>query len=499
MAAYTFNNPNLTGTEIERRLEYVHYLELLYSNPIGFEFDTASGSPILKIIDANGHLFTPPPSFYDTWEITGNIRRCVRNRTTGIISYGINNRGDGLDLTGASGDVLVEIPTGKYKIVQSGTKLQFYVAPNSCNDPSYSAHPVALQRSNTQKSKIYVGAYEASIRDDAGVLKLQSVANTQPCTGASIKYLNFTNGLTAFTIGETITQGSAVGIVMDFHKSSGTWGTDANGTLYLRSVTGSFTTGALTGSSGGSATSSGSTATVGCNLTQLESYGNSIGSGFGICNVWTYAWIQLLMYLEYASLNLQSTLAPGITGGTAIRLTGSDSIDSPSMTTPNGTGIGNGVAISNTPFRWRGLENLWGNTGEFIIGINMFISAGDGPGSYRIIKRTGVNTPTLSETVTSGTYETGSSAVPLTNGYITGIQTDELGALTFMPSNVSGGSSLTYLCDQFLGPGYDPSTVVFGGSYAKGTAAGVSYRSATLHTGWDDATVGCRIEYIPQS
>lgn len=81
--------------------------------PVGIEWDTSSNSPTLTKIDVNGNVITPTVSFFDNHAIWGRIRRCVRNRTTGAISYGTNPRGDGLTLDGTTGDVLVEIPNAK--------------------------------------------------------------------------------------------------------------------------------------------------------------------------------------------------------------------------------------------------------------------------------------------------------------------------------------------------------------------------------------------------
>jgi hypothetical protein len=392
--------------------------------PVGIEWDTASTSPTLTRIDVNGNVITPTTSFFDNHVIWGRIRRCVRNRTTGAISYGTNPRGDGLTLDGTAGDVMVEFPSAKYKYEVSGTKMRWWLAPLNSNYPGFSVHPAAVQRGGTVRSKFYTGAFESYGYLDGSTFKLGSASGKTPVTGA-VAYPNLPN----------------------------------SGRL---------------------------------NLDDAELYAKNAGFS-GITNVWTYAYLQLLMYIEYGTFDIQTALGRGVVDlvsgeNFAGKLTGADSIDSRIGT--NGTGVGSGTN-GQTPVCWRGIENLWGNCWEFIAGLNMYLS----DGSYRILKRDGTGTPAA--TLGAGSYETGSGTVPITaDGYINGIQSDELGALAFIPSANSGSSS-TYLCDQFYYPRYNPSIVRFGGVWYNGLAAGVGCRSADSATSLSSRNIGARLEFLP--
>lgn len=500
MATYTSTITG-GGAEIDRRLEYVKYLEQLNDAPVGIKWDSSSSSPTLTRIDINGNTLTTSATFFDNHKIWGGIRRCVRNRSTGAISYGTDNAGTGLTLDGSTGDVLVEIPSAKYKFSKVGNIYYFWLIPYSEEDVTYTTHPAANQRSTTTtsvKSKIYVGAYEASIRDDAGTLKLQSVSGVQPWTGTAIKSIAFTSGgTTEIVIGETLTgaTSSATGIVVAYHAASGTWaGGDAEGTIYLKQVSGTFQSENLNGSTAGSncATVGGDAAAVSLTMDQAEGYGNAIGTGCGICNVWTYVYLQLLMYIEYGTYNLQTALGRGIVDlvqgtGFAGKTTGYDSIDSELGT--NGTGVGTGTD-GETPVCWRGIENLWGNCWEFMIGLNMNLS----DGSYTILKRDGLGTPAA--TLAGGSYETGTGTVPVSaDGYISGLQTDEMGALAFIPA-ADAGSSSTYTCDYYYKPTASPSCVRGSAHWFAASNAGPAYRSAAYASTGSGASAGCRIEYL---
>lgn len=393
--------------------------------PVGIEWDTASSSPTLTRIDVNGNVITPTTSFFDNHVIWGRIRRCVRNRTTGAISYGTNPRGDGLTLDGTAGDVMVEFPSAKYKYEVSGTKMRWWLAPLNSNYLGFSVHPAAVQRGGTVRSKFYAGAFKSYGYLDGSTFKLGSASGKTPVTGDAA-YPNLPNS------------------------------------------------GRLT-------------------LDDAELYAKNAGFS-GITNVWTYAYLQLLMYIEYGTLDTQTALGKGIVDlasgtGFAGKNTGVDSIDSRLGT--NGTGTGSGTN-GQTPVAWRGIENPYGNCSEFVTGINMFLS----DGSYRVLKRDGTGTPAA--TLAEGSYETGAGTVPVAAaGYIDGIQSDELGALSFVPSSNSGSSS-TYLCDQFSYPHYNPSVVRFGGDWKGGLDAGVGCRVAAAAPSGSNRAVGARLEFIPQ-
>lgn len=499
MATYTLKYP---GTEIDRRLDYVGYLEQLNSEPVGIEWDTASNSPTLKRIDVNGNEIVPGISFFDNHKIWGGIRRCTRNRSTGAITYGSDNKGTGLTLDGSTGDVLVEIPTAKYKYEVSGTKRRFWLIPYTTEDTKYTIHPSAVQRSATgaARSKIYVGAYEAGLMlSAAGAVQLKSSSGKQPFTGGEMKTLAFTSGSVAPVINEVLTGAvtGATGQVVDLFVSGGTWaGGNAAGTLYLKQTNAiAFQAAeAINGATAGAdcATASGAAAAISFNLDQAEGYATAKGAVFGICNVWTYAYLQLLIYIETGTLDSQTALGKGIVDlasgtGYAGKTTGADSIDSRLGT--NGTGTGSGTN-GLTPVAWRGIENLYGNVWEFIAGLNMYLS----DGSYRVLKRDGTGTPAA--TLAEGSYEVGAGTVPIAaDGYINGIQSEELGALSFIPS-ANTGSNSTYICDYLSYPRYSPSIVLFGGAWYSGSAAGPGCRYAAIPPSSSSRYFGARLELI---
>lgn len=480
-----------SGVDIDRLLDYVSILER--SEPLGIQVDTTNPDAKLQRIDISGNNLNVSSKFFNA-HVLWDLKTCVRNYTTGAISYGTNNRGDGLSLDGSMGDVLIEYAPGNVWFNIDGDFLQYFVAPNTSFDSRFSRHPAALQRGGSFHPKIYLSAYEPTLRDTNGTLKFTSISGAQPWTGKSFKSLTFTNGGTAFTKGEILTGATsgATGIVIDFHLTSGSWGGTAAGIVYIKQSTGTFQAESIAGSVSGTATSSGSATELALKLSDAETYAQNIGTGFGVQNIWNWKYIQLLMYIEAGTRNIQSIYGKGVVDlpqgtGYAGVLTGADNIDV--NLDEFGTGKGSGID-GRTPVCWRGIRNFYGNVWKYVIGLNFMQSTS----SYRVTKRDG--TGALSAILADGSYETG-NGIPLTTGYTSTILTDGLSSILFMPSAVAG-SNVTYYCDKYTAPVADSAVGVYGGGwYMDGGSAGPERIDASVASNNSWYTSGARFEYYP--
>jgi hypothetical protein len=148
--------------------------------PVGIKWDTASSSPSLTHIDINGNEINPDTSFFDNHVIWGNIWRCVVDPDTGEVTYGDNARGDGLDLTGASGNVMVSIPRFHAKFYADDRYRIYWLSPTQL--AGFEEFPSHVQRGGVSKDRIFVSAYEASGILDT-TFKLQSATGKTPVTG----------------------------------------------------------------------------------------------------------------------------------------------------------------------------------------------------------------------------------------------------------------------------------------------------------------------------
>ena len=156
---------------------------------VGIEWDKSSSSPTLTRIDEYGEsVGNLTSAWFDAHPTWGNRWRCVRNRTTGAITYGSNARGDGLTLDGSAGDVIVREPAFYYRFDQSGNKYRWWISPTE--RPGFTVHPHFNQRgdsSNNTSDLMYTGAYEGSFRvkSDDNTLYLASATGRQPWTGGA--------------------------------------------------------------------------------------------------------------------------------------------------------------------------------------------------------------------------------------------------------------------------------------------------------------------------
>jgi hypothetical protein len=412
------NTPSSTNTFVTEN-DVGTYQSMM---PVGFELDSDTSSPSLRQIDINGNTINPDTSFFDNHAIWGNIWRCVIDPATGEVTYGSNPRGDGLDLTGASGNVMVRLPAFDVKYYADSRYIRTWLSPVRLS--GFERFPNTRMRGGVEVPEMFISAYEASGFDDAGTFKLQSATNKTPVTG-DVAYPDLPN-------------------------------------------TGRFT------------------------IDDAELYANNIGSGYGTMNIWTMSAIRLLFYTEMGSLNSQTVLGRGVVdldSGTdfAGLNTGADSADSNIGT--NGTGTGTGTD-GETPVVYRGIENMWGNVWQFVIGYNAVDA------EYRITPRDG--TGVLAGDLASGEYEASIVEPILSDGYQSDVETENLLKYLLIGSETAGSSS-TYLCDYFYAHDAGEINIMLsGGRWADGSGAGVGFLQSADWSSKSGQYIGARFEFIPQ-
>ena len=412
---------------------------------------------------------------------------------------GQNARGDGLDLSGASGNVMVRIPKIYTKSDHpTAYKYRWWLSGHTLDDYDFSLFPSHLMRGGYERSTIYVGAYPSVLKDNAGTLEQHSKTGEQPWTGGEMDSLPFSAGSAEFVIGETLTGevSGATGQVVDFHLTAGTWARgDAAGVVYLKQVLDTFQAEDLNGSGSGiaAAAATGANSALSLTIDNMETYANNIGPGWGESNFWTLSAVKLLMFAEWASLDSQDALGLGVVSmpsgeGFAGVENGADSADT--NIAENGTGSGTGTN-GLTPVTWRGLENpYWGNVYIGIIGYTAVDSG------YRLAKRDG--TGSLAAVLTEGNYEE-SIAIPInSNGYISDIEYEDLLQYAFL-GKATAGSSNSYIPDYQYSHDVGESNVLFAGSsWTAGVSAGVGRLNSSDVASFNARAFGARLEYIPQ-
>jgi hypothetical protein len=471
---------------------------------IGVEWNHATDT--WRHIDELGNTINPDSSMFDYHPVWGSMKRVTLAAAGTENTVGANGRGDGLDLTGADGRVMVRIPKFYYKSSNpSANVYRWWISPAAAS--GFAVHPAFFQRGGDEQNYIYVGAYAADIEYDgadeaynANDLKLNSRTGKQPVTGNAdcIFTVSFDAGDNEPAIGDELTNGTLAGFyVVDYLKESGAWASnDAVGRLWLRkpgvsscgwandetitNVTQSNTVGVQNGASSG----------LSVTIANCRTWGGNIGAGWGIMNFWSLSAVQLLYYIEYADPDSQTTIGKGIVdkaSGTGFNgeLNGDDSIDTNMEANGTGTGTGtNGL----TPVAYRGIENLWGNIWQFIDGYNALDAA------YRLIKRDG--TGTLADTLAAGSYESTTGAPITTDGYISNILYEDLTSVAFLAAAVAGLST-SYLHDYWYAHDAGETNILIAGGYwTNGVSAGVGFRNSDCVSSYVARAIGARLEFI---
>lgn len=145
-----------------------------------------------------------------------------------------------------------------------------------------------------------------------------------------------------------------------------------------------------------------------------------------------------------------------------------------------------------TAVSWRGTENPWGNIWKFVYGINFYCTV-DKPFEGYVC--TDLN---FAESKNSGNYENIGFTLPSANGYISAIGYSTKYDWLFLPSEVTGNSSLPvgdYYYQNNTWNGYRIPRL--GGYWGSGSYAGGVYWVLGDGVGYRYRSIGGRLVYIP--
>lgn len=213
---------------------------------------------------------------------------------------------------------------------------------------------------------------------------------------------------------------------------------------------------------------------------------------------------QLLMIIEGGIMNTQTAYGQGvvsipdngsyncssITGSTS-ELGNTSGRASKTINT-KGDASTTETVDGKTAVSWRGTENPWGNIWKFVYGINFYCTV-DKPFEGYVC--TDLN---FAESKNSGNYENIGFTLPLTNGYISAIGYSTKYDWLFLPSEVTGNSSLPvgdYYYQNNTWNGY--RIALLGGGWGNGGDAGGFCWSLVNGVGSRYRYLGGRLVYIP--
>lgn len=380
-------------------------LEALYTAK--FEWDASTASPAASSVNTMPTLVTT--SVYD------KIRACVLT-AAGAVNYYLNPtnwalklQGGSSVLTGADGNVMIEIPAFYYNTYRVGTIYSYEVSPVQL--PNFKLHP-AFIKNGVKVPFRYYSAYDGNVLDVS--------------TGLYVDGLNLDNN----TANVDLTVGTGD---------------------KLASVKGSYPM-------------------VGLTRAEFRTLGANVGTGWRQLDFTLWSAVQMLYLVEYQSFYSQAILGAGNTNGSYIASSALQT-DSPHTIAGAGDAIANGstnttsgAGVSAKPgtsfMKYRGIENFYGNAFNWADGVNINVTAN---GNVHV-----TNNSTNWADNTATNYELIATGLPTVSNYIKDLlPTDGY----FLPSLNAGASSSTFITDQhFAATGN--RVVAVGGSANNGAGAG---------------------------
>ena len=419
--------------------------------------------------------------------IQASMRRCLLS-DAGEIQYYLHSSDSTLreggvvssTLTGADGQVMVEIPSFYYKYSYSGTTHTWEISPLPLL--GFSIHP-AFVKNGVFTPYIYMGAYEGVLYDTSASIYANGIYQT----AVSCVFANVDSSLTIASrsgvfvkvaVGDKIvvsgtaanngtkTVASLVSATKITINEAVTDGTDAATVITTEKDWTAATGDVLCSISGKAPINYGTRA-------NFRAAALNRGTGWRQQDYDLVSAVQLLYLVEYASFYSQSMIGAGLTDWSSAWPAYNDynPINFTGLTNSLGNATGNlsnGNGVVGSYMSYRGIENLYGHLWKWVDGINI-----------------NNNIPYVSNTDTNFADDTATNYVNLgvtlinANGYPATLEQQSRG---FLPASV-GASSSTKITDYY----YQNSgwrVAKLGGNALNGDNAGTLYWTLYYDSGY---------------
>ena len=209
------------------------------------------------------------------------------------------------------------------------------------------------------------------------------------------------------------------------------------------------------------------------------------GSGWSLIDISTANALQMLILVECANADVQTTVGNGYSSGSQAYTTGStDSL----VTSKYYTGTTGASITTNADVLWRGIEGFWGNVWEWTDGLNF------NGGTYYICNNPAYYADDTSSHYTALSY-TGSTG--WSQSYITAMGYDSNNTWAMMPTAAGSGNATTYYADAiWSSTGW--RVFLRGGDFWDGTVDGLFASAVDDTSSGTRVYIGSRLLYLPQ-
>jgi hypothetical protein len=434
--------------------------------------------------------------------IHGNIKRCVLN-SNGAVNYYLDpadstlKAGGGASvLTGADGNVMVEIPKFWFKYTRDGVNNIWEVS--SGPQSGFAVHP-AFIKAGVEVDKRYVGAYDACLRFSRSITDVADAGSGDITVTTSVQHplyagdsvtisgtTSYNGTFTVVTRASTTTFTVTAAFVATETGTASGWVSGKN----LDDMTANIAT-----ATDSLASVSGQYPLVGVTRAKCRTLGTGAGSGWHQLDFALWSAIQMLYLTEYGTFASQAQLGAGNTNGSY--LSSSDvQTDSPhtiagasntafASASTDGSQASAGAKPGTAYMSYRGIENIFGNCWNWVDGINV----------NQVTAGTVYYTNEYEDFAdnTTSNYTEIATALPTAKGF----EKDILSGIGFgfLSSSNSGGSSTTFLTDQHDASPALGRVVYVGGDANTGALAGLFCVFSNFNASVDGRDIGARLAF----
>lgn len=457
-----------------------------------FTWDSNTSSPAASVTR------TVPQFVLDN--LYSKMRGCVLN-TDGTVNYYLKSddwtlQADGTtasDLTGADGNVMIEIPKFYYRTTRIGTEITWEISPIEIS--GFTVHPGFIL-DGVEVSHRYIGAYDAALKFSRSIIAVADAG------GGDITVTTLAQH--PLYAGDTVTISGTTSYDGDYTIVSRPSGTTFTVTAtYVATETGTAAgyvsgknlddmTANIDSSNDELASAKGFYPLVGVTRDECRTLAENVGTAWRQLDFYLWSAVQMLYLVEYQTFYSQDELGDGNTNGSYLSSSNSQS-DSPHTIAGAGDSWANGSTDGTQPsagakpgtayMKYRGIENLYGNCWNWSDAINVNVGATGNVHLANDNDRSNYADDTATgHTLVSSSLSTGqnfiSALLPL----------DQY----FLASAVSGSSS-TYITDIHFGSSTSNRVVPVGGSAGEGASAGVFCLVALNASSVTNRVVGARL------
>jgi hypothetical protein len=378
--------------------------------------------------------------------------------------------GSAANLDGSDGYVMVEIPKFYLKYDRTGSLNTWKIRTTPW--PGYTLHP-AFIKDGVEVDYRYMGAYDACMWFSRSITSVADAGSGNITVTTSAQHPLYDGDVV--TISGTTSYNGTYSVVS--RASNTTFTVTA---AFVATETGTAT-GYVSGKNSDNfsanhqagidrlASVSGVYPLVGLTRAENRVIAANNGTGWRQQDFWLSSAVQMLYLTEYGNFNSQLTLGAGNTNGGYIG-SSTNQTDSPHTisgasntwgnSSTNGTQPSAGAKPGTAYMSYRGIENFFGNCWNWVDGFNILTNnqAWVTNNSAHFVDNVSTNMTFL------GTLSN-------TNGFVVNIL--PVGG-SFLPSNTSGGSSSTFLTDNYF-QATGNRVARLGGNAGSGASAGAFF------------------------